>query len=56
MKGWFTVDILAIVPFDYLLAFGNFDVKMVRVVRVGRLYKLVKLRYDKIKKHYCGFV
>ena len=43
MRGWFTVDILAIVPFDYILAIGNFDVKMVRVVRVGRLYKLVKL-------------
>lgn len=43
MRGWFTVDVLAILPFDYILALGNFDVKMVRVVRVGRLYKLVKL-------------
>lgn len=43
LKGWFVVDIIAILPFDYILALGNFDVKMVRVVRVGRLYKLVKL-------------
>ena len=43
LRGWFAVDLLAIVPFDYILAMSNFDVKMVRVVRVGRLYKLVKL-------------
>jgi len=43
LKGWFTIDILAILPFDYILALGNYDVKMVRIVRVGRLYKLVKL-------------
>ena len=43
LRGWFLVDLVAILPFDYILALSNFDVKMVRVVRVGRLYKLVKL-------------
>ena len=44
LKGWFTVDLLAIVPFDFLFTLGgsNFN-GMVRVARLGKLYRLVKL-------------
>lgn len=42
LQGWFTVDLLAIVPFDVILNSTDLS-SMVRVVRVGRLYKLVKL-------------
>ena len=44
LKGWFTVDLLAIVPFDMILTSINTDVNgIVRIARIGRLYKLVKL-------------
>ena len=42
LKGWFTVDVLAIIPFDYILSEADFN-QLARVARVGRLYKLVKL-------------
>lgn len=44
LKGWFMIDLLAIVPFDKLfqLSGGNFN-GMVRVARLGKLYRLVKL-------------
>ena len=42
LKGWFTIDLLAIIPFDVILNSTDLS-SMVRVVRVGRLYKLVKL-------------
>ena len=42
LRGWFTVDVLAIVPFDKILNAVEFN-SLVRVARVGRLYKLVKL-------------
>lgn len=42
-KGWFAIDVLAILPFDFLLdSAGDFN-DIVRVARIGRLYKLVKL-------------
>ena len=44
LKGWFIVDLLAIIPFDNILTSINSDVNgIVRIARVGRLYKLVKL-------------
>jgi hypothetical protein len=45
LKGWFTVDLLAIVPFDVLFTLGgsNDYSGMVRVARLGKLYRLVKL-------------
>ena len=42
IRGWFFVDLLAIVPFDQILNATEFN-SLVRVARVGRLYKLVKL-------------
>ena len=41
-KGWFFIDILAIIPFDIILEKSNFN-SLVRIARFGRLYKLVKL-------------
>lgn len=43
LTGWFTVDLLAIIPFDYILRSQNDMSSMLRVARVGKLYKLVKL-------------
>lgn len=44
LKGWFTIDVLAIVPFDVILSSMQSNVNgIVRIARVGRLYKLVKL-------------
>jgi hypothetical protein len=42
LTGWFTVDIMAILPFDIILNATQFN-SMVRFARFGRLYKLVKL-------------
>ena len=42
LQGWFTIDLIAIVPFDLL--FTKSDVSsMARITRIGRLYKLAKL-------------
>ena len=42
IKGWFFVDVLAIIPFD--LFFGGSDLnQVVRIARIGRMYKLIKL-------------
>lgn len=44
LRGWFTVDLLAIIPFDIILTNLTTNVNgIVRIARVGRLYKLVKL-------------
>jgi len=49
LKGWFTIDLVAILDFDLLFSGatkgeGGASVNsMVRIVRVGRMYKLVKL-------------
>lgn len=42
LKGWFTIDALAILPFDWILSAGGGNA-MVRFARIGRLYRLVKL-------------
>ena len=53
LSGWFLVDILAIIPFDLLMAATSYN-GLVRVARFGKLYKLVKLtkllRFLKIMK------
>ena len=44
LKGWFTVDLLSIVPFDLMVqSQADNMANLVRVTRVGKLYKLVKL-------------
>lgn len=42
LKGWFLIDLIAIVPFDTILNASKFN-SLSRVARIGRLYKLVKL-------------
>ena len=42
LTGWFTIDILAIIPFNLILNATKTN-QLVRFARVGRLYKLVKL-------------
>jgi hyperpolarization activated cyclic nucleotide-gated potassium channel 1 len=42
LKGWFTIDLFAIIPFDIL--FGGNDLnQIVRITRISKMYKLVKL-------------
>ena len=53
MKGWFTIDILAILPLEHLI---ESDANaLIRVARIGKLYKLVKItrlvRLVKLIKH-----
>ena len=44
LEGWFTVDLLAITPFELLAqSQTSASTSLVRVVRLGKLYKLVKL-------------
>ena len=42
IKGWFIIDLLAIIPFDKMINANDYN-QLARVARVGRLYKLVKL-------------
>lgn len=45
IKGWFTIDLLSIIPFDLFTSGGQgSDVNnIVRIAKFGRLYKLIKL-------------
>lgn len=44
LKGWFTIDLLSIIPFDLMVqSQANSVTNLVRVSRVGKLYRLVKL-------------
>lgn len=49
LKGWFVIDVLAILPFDQIFVGGGDQVPseningMVRIARLGRMYKLLKL-------------
>lgn len=40
LKGWFFIDLLAILPLDWILEGWN---EIARVTRIGRMYKLIKL-------------
>ena len=43
LKGWFTIDFVAIFPFSIIIKGGDEYSDFVRVARIGRMYKLVKL-------------
>jgi len=45
LSGWFSIDLIAIIPFDLMFADSQAAEynALVRVARFGRLYKLVKL-------------
>lgn len=40
--GWFTIDLMAIIPFDVMIDASGYN-SMARIARIGRLYKLAKL-------------
>lgn len=42
LKGWFMIDLIAILPFDLLFAEGETK-NLVRYIRIGRISKLFKL-------------
>lgn len=42
-RGWFLLDLIAIIPFNYLVNSQNNINEFARIFRIGRLYKLVKL-------------
>ena len=42
LTGWFTVDLLSIIPFSWAFKQSRYN-NLARVARAGRLYKLVKL-------------
>lgn len=43
LTGWFSIDLLAIVPFDLFFGNSNDLNQVVRIARIGRMYKLIKL-------------
>ena len=56
LKGWFAIDLMAVIPFDVIMndiqsigsegssaAATNQYNKLVRVTRIGKLYRLVKI-------------
>ena len=44
LKGWFTIDVVSIIPFDEIMkGLGKSYQKLTRLARIGRLQKLVKL-------------
>ena len=36
------MDIVSIIPFDLIFAFGNFN-RLARVARIGKLYKIIRM-------------
>ena len=42
LKGWFIIDLLAIIPFDLIFMTSDLS-SFVRVARIGKLYKLIKI-------------
>ena len=44
LKGWFTIDVISVMPFDMLsLIFNNGEVGKLKILRVLRLLRLMKL-------------
>jgi hypothetical protein len=42
LTGWFTIDVLSIIPFDVIFS-KLYLTGLVRFVKIGRLYKLIKI-------------
>lgn len=43
LNGWFTIDLIAVVPFEWIIKQVTELNQLVRLARISRLYKLVKL-------------
>jgi len=42
LSGWFSVDLLSIIPFDIMFSELHLN-GLVRFVKIGKLYKLIKI-------------
>ena len=42
LSGWFTIDLISIIPFDLLVSSGE-GTRLVRMSRLGRIYRILKL-------------
>jgi hypothetical protein len=43
LKGWFIIDIGAVIPFEFIFgSIGSYN-GLIKIARIGRLYKLLKL-------------
>lgn len=42
LKGWFTVDVLAIIPFDKMFRVQGYN-GLARILRLPKIYKLIKM-------------
>jgi len=42
LKGWFTIDLIACIPFNFLMGSHNYNI-MNSLARAGRLFRILKL-------------
>jgi hypothetical protein len=43
LKGWFIIDVGAVIPFEFIFgSIGTYN-GLIKIARIGRLYKLLKL-------------
>ena len=43
IKGWFSIDVVAILPFEMMFKTSSNANSLVRIARIGKLYKLIKI-------------
>jgi hypothetical protein len=43
IRGWFTIDILSIFPFDVVLSGNSNANALIRIARIGKMYKILRL-------------
>ena len=43
IKGWFIIDVVAILPFEAMFATTSNANSLIRIARIGKLYKLIKI-------------
>lgn len=43
IRGWFTIDILSIFPFDAILSGNSNANALLRIARIGKMYKILRL-------------
>lgn len=43
LTGWFSIDVIAIFPFEWIVNSNGEAANLVRFIRIGRITKLLKL-------------
>jgi hypothetical protein len=43
IKGWFIIDVISIIPFDFMLQGKTNVTAVAKFARIGRLYKLIRM-------------